>query len=195
MLQVFDHLSMQSSQFLANTRQPSHPSHEVTGCPPGPRPNLKPTLQHAFGEVVNPYTTNGVIMPVSYKRVVKEIHTKAIAIALDSRAPNKVLGVPAPTVNLTEEQTLPHAVWTTLRRLRGGQCNLLNDYKHMISSVVDELCPGCFLSPHTTSHLFSCPVAPTLLRPIGDVCVFPPPLLSPLPVVSPSPAPLRSLLF
>jgi hypothetical protein len=34
MLQVFDHLSMESSQFLANTRQPSHPSHEVTSRPP-----------------------------------------------------------------------------------------------------------------------------------------------------------------
>jgi hypothetical protein len=58
MLQVFDHLAMQSSQFLANTRQPNLPSHDITSRPPGPRPDRKPTLQRAFGKVVEPFSTD-----------------------------------------------------------------------------------------------------------------------------------------
>jgi hypothetical protein len=61
MLQVYDHLSMQCSQFLANARQPAHPSHNVTSHPAGRRPDRKPTIQHKFNQVVEQYTTDGII--------------------------------------------------------------------------------------------------------------------------------------
>jgi hypothetical protein len=94
MLRVFEHLSMQCSQFLANTKQQRHPSHEVTSQLPGPQPNRKPTLQHAFGKVVEPYTTNDVILEMNYKKTIGLIHTNAVSNALTKRASNQVLGVP-----------------------------------------------------------------------------------------------------
>jgi hypothetical protein len=107
MMQVFDHLAMQSSQFLANTRQPNHPSHAITSRPPGPRPDRKPTLQRAFGKVVEPFSTDGVIMPVSYKRVIGSIHTDAVKGALAKRAPNRVLGVIPPKIHHSEATLRP----------------------------------------------------------------------------------------
>jgi hypothetical protein len=71
MLQVCEHLDMQSSQFLLNTRQSTHPSHDVTGWPPGPGPDRKPTLQHRYNRDIDQYTNNGVKLAINYKKDIK----------------------------------------------------------------------------------------------------------------------------
>jgi hypothetical protein len=164
MLQVFDHLAMQSSQFLANTRQPNHPSHAITSRPPGPRPDRKPTLQRAFRKVVEPFSTDGVIQPVSYKRAIGSIHTNAVKGALAKRAPNRVLGVIPPKIHQSEA-TLPRFFRTTMSQLCSRFCKELNSYKHMVNSALDERCPGCRSDIHSVTHLFSCSAAPTPLTP------------------------------
>jgi hypothetical protein len=187
---------MQCSQFLLNTHQTTHPSHEVTGRPPRPRPNRKPTLQQRHNRDIEQYTDNGIEMGINYKKDLKKIHTSVVSSALAKREPNTVLGVPAPEVHCSDS-TLPRAVCTTVRQLRLGHCNALQSYRHKLNSAIDINCPGCHASPHSIVHLFSCLAAPTLLQPI-DMWAWPrevaefvlslPPLLSPSPF-GPSPSP------
>jgi hypothetical protein len=70
---VKEHLSMQCAQFLANTYQNHHPSHEVTHRPPGDRPSMKPTLQKVFGPVVEKFADSDVLSQLAYKRVNKSM--------------------------------------------------------------------------------------------------------------------------
>jgi hypothetical protein len=78
-LPVKEHLSMQCAQFLVSTRHPSHPSHEITSRPPGARPDMKPALQHCFGQVADKYAPDGTIMEMTLKRAIKEIHTEIVS--------------------------------------------------------------------------------------------------------------------
>jgi hypothetical protein len=147
-------------------KQPSHPSYAVTSRPPGPKPDRKPTLQHSFGHIVEPYTNdNGDIAPVSYKRTINSIHTKAVADVRGKREVNRVLGFQAPVVN-PKKQSLPRVTRMTLRQLRSEHCKNLITYKHKLNSAVDANCPGCSLSLHTVAHLFACPAAPTHFKPL-----------------------------
>jgi hypothetical protein len=159
---------------LLNTRQVTHPSHKVTSRLPGPRPrllgprpNMRPTLQHRFTKEIEQYTNKGVELALNYKKDVKAIHTKAVSSALSTREHNHVLGVPAPEVH-PSDKTLLHAL--TMCQLCSGHCNALQSYKHKINSSVDVSCPGCHNSTNTVVHLFNCPSAPTPLQPI-DMCV------------------------
>jgi hypothetical protein len=165
MLQVHQHLDMQCSQFLLNTQQVSHPSHDVTSRPPGPRTDRKPTLQHRFNCDIDQFTSNGVEIALIYKKHVKAIHISEVASALASREPNYVLGYPAPEVH-PSDATIPRATCTTMRQLHSGHCNTLQLYKHKINIAVDVSCPCCCAAPHSVVHLFSCHAAPTTLQPI-----------------------------
>lgn len=78
-LPVYDHLAMQCTQFLANAMQTDHPSHKIVTRLPGARPNIKPTLQHCFGDRTLRFLHNGAIPAVSYKRAIKAIHTETVA--------------------------------------------------------------------------------------------------------------------
>lgn len=78
---------MQCTQFLVNTMHRSHPSHSITGCPPGARPNMSPTLQQCFGREATKYATDGVVSEISYKKAVKSIHTDAVTTYLENQAP------------------------------------------------------------------------------------------------------------
>jgi hypothetical protein len=106
MLQVREHLDMQSSQFLLNTRQSTHASHDVTGQPPGPRPDRKPTLQHRYNRDIDQFTNNAVALGINYKRDVKSIHTNSVTAALAKREASYVLGFPTPEVH-PSDATLP----------------------------------------------------------------------------------------
>jgi hypothetical protein len=81
---------MQRSQFLLNTRQADHPSHNITSRPPGPRPSMKSTLQHRFTKDIEQFTNNGVIFPSDYKKAVKKVHTNTVASALEKKEPNLI---------------------------------------------------------------------------------------------------------
>jgi hypothetical protein len=165
MLQVQDHLDMQCSQFLLDTRQVDHPSHSITSGPPGPRPSRKSTLQHRFNKDIEQFVNdNGEIFPSDYKKASKQIHTNAVASALEKREVNPVLGIPALEVY--------PSVRTALRQLRGGQCKHLQTYKHKLDRNIDVNCPGCRLQPYSTAYLFSCSANPTQL-PLLDLWARP----------------------
>jgi hypothetical protein len=83
---VKEHLAMQCKQFLLNTRQVMHSSHEVTGCPPGARPDMKPTLQRCFIGKVEKFLTDGNITDTAYKRAVKTVHTETVTSVRKKRA-------------------------------------------------------------------------------------------------------------
>jgi hypothetical protein len=61
------------------------------------------------------------------------------------------------------EKTLPRRTRTTLNQLRSTYCNCLRTFQARIGTAPDDLCPACQGTPHTTRHLFSCPLFPTKL--------------------------------
>jgi hypothetical protein len=128
---------MQCRQFLANTRQTLHPSKEVTSRPPGPRPNRKATLQHRFGGDVEQFLNEeGVIPQIYYKRAVKTLHTEAVAAALNTAGPNRLLSTRPPVVD-PSEATLPRVTGTTLSQLQSDFCKDTGAYKLFIDNSSD----------------------------------------------------------
>ena len=88
-LPMSEHLSLLSTQFLANALKPLHVSHAVVTTPLGPW-RMKETLQSKFCDAVSPFLTDGVIPPASYNQVLTTLHTTAVAKAIASSGPNRV---------------------------------------------------------------------------------------------------------
>jgi hypothetical protein len=133
---VIDPISMQSAQFLANSRWTSHPSAAVTGRPHGDRPTRKATQQYCFNNRINPFINqDGNIPDIAYNKGVATLHT--------------------------------------------------------------DSCPRRSSSSHSVQHIFDCPAAPTLLKPINlwerplEAASFVSflPSFSHLSLISPSPPP------
>jgi hypothetical protein len=167
LMPVAEHLTMLCIQFLACCLSPSHPSHQTVLLPPGPRKNsngcpMKETLSSRFGDDLAPYLQDGVLPAILYNRTKDAIHTNAVGSYLDSAAPNIILGTRPPEIHPSEE-TLPRIYRTTLSQLRSDYCSDLKSYQHFIDAAIDNECPDCHTSPHSTSHLFSCPSFPTTL--------------------------------
>ena len=160
-LPVDDHLSLLSTQFLARSLIPSHPSHLVVTAPSGPR-EQKYTLQSRFLPSVAPFLSNGTLPPNSYKSTIQSLHTSAVASSVTSRPHNRVLAVPAPPIS-EEEQSLPRPFRSALSQLRSGFSPALMSYREEVGWSPDALCPWCRGAPHTTVHLFNCPSHPTSL--------------------------------
>ena len=165
-LPVHNHLSLLCSQFLTRALLPSHVSHPIVTTLPAPR-TKKSTLQSKFLPDVAPYTVGGIIPPDAYKSTIKSLHTGAVARAIASRSPNKVLLAPPPVV-AEEEKLLPRRHRSVLSQLRSGYCSFLDSFLERVGRAPDSLCPSCRGAPHTTSHIFSCPSHPTPLS-VGDL--------------------------
>jgi hypothetical protein len=101
----------------------------------------------------------------------KTLHTEAVAIALSTAGPNRLLGTRPPAVD-PSEATLPRVTGSTLSQLRSDFRKDTGTYKLFIDNSTDGSCPSYKTSTHTVSHLFSCPVAPTDLVPL-DLWVEP----------------------
>merc|ERR1712074_433299 len=157
-LPVRNHLSLLCSQFLARTLIPSHP---ITSSSSGPRP-IRKTLQSHSLPMVAPYLTNGVLLPSDYKPTIASLHTSTVQSTIASQRPNRILQAPAPDIS-DDETSLPRPYRTALSQLRSGFCSSLNSFLERIGRAPDALCPSCRGSPHTTSHIFSCPSHPTSL--------------------------------
>ena len=158
-LPVSDHLSLLSSQFLARSLQPHHPSFTTTTAPSGPR-SIKQTLQCRFLPTLAPYLEGGSLPPESYRSTIRNLHTEAVQRAISSQADNRVLHSPPPTI-AEEEKRLPRAYRCTLSQLRSEFCRSLGYYRGIIDGTQDPLCPYCGRGPQTTNHLFSSHVFPT----------------------------------
>ena len=167
-LKVEEHLKMISFQLLATCLQPNHPSRQVVIADPGPR-DKKTTLKKAcydqIGDllVTDPVSQEGYIVDIKEAR--REIHTRAVEMAISSRSPNRVLGGAAPDVDVAET-SLPRGARTTLAQLRSGFCSSLEDFKHRIGLSPSPLCPCCRQEEHTVRHLFQCDSHPTTLTPV-----------------------------
>ena len=160
-LPVHDHLSLLSSQFLARTLVPSHPSHHITSASSGPR-TIKHTLQSRFHSSVAPFLINNSLPSDSYRDTINSLHTSAVAATLAARPVNRVLSAVAPPI-AEEERSLPRPYRSALSQLRSGFCPALNSYWKKIDRERDDRCPSCLGPPHTTSHLFDCHIHPTAL--------------------------------
>ena len=161
-LPVHNHLSLLSSQFLARTLVPSHPSHLITTSSSGPR-QIKHTLNSRFLPSLSQYLESGIIPATSYKPTISSLHTSAVSSCIASRSPNRVLQSTPPPIS-EEEKSLPRPYRSTLSQLRSGFCPALNSYLARVGRASTDLCPSCHAAPHTPSHIFSCSSHPTPLR-------------------------------
>jgi hypothetical protein len=101
---VDNHLDLLATQFLENAMQPHHPSHEIVIAPPAPRPNMKPSLQTRFSSSLTPFLNDdGVVAPVSYKKVLSALRTSATQKSIASLKHNRDLGTRPPAVSSQEK--------------------------------------------------------------------------------------------
>ena len=106
---------------------------------------------------------DGTVVDVDAAR--REIHSAAVVRSIESKAPNRVLGTPAPAIDPEEEQ-LRRKTRRTLSQLRLGFCPSLEDYRHRVRLSESGICPCCRREEHTVQHIFECPDHPTDLRPL-----------------------------
>ena len=76
-LTVEDHVHLLSTQFLAKTLDPEHPSHDVSTAPQAPHP-LRHTLTSKYCGSVSPLTTGDISPPGQCGDVIKSLHTSAV---------------------------------------------------------------------------------------------------------------------
>ena len=120
---VGDHLDMLSTQHLASSLRPSHPSNAAVKEPSGPR-SMKHTLQSRFLPTLTPHLdARGNIDPADYKKVRKSVHTVSVASTISRLEPNRLLGTRPPIS--PSESRLSRIQRTTLAQLRSGHCRLL----------------------------------------------------------------------
>ena len=163
MLTVREHLEMLCCQFLTTCLQPSHPSYPIVTADPGPR-NMKKTLLRCYRQQVEDHMEeDGTVVDAAAAR--SEIHSAAVVRSIEAKAPNRVLGTPAPAIDPEEEQ-LQRKTRRTLSQLRSGFCPSLEDYRHRIGLSESGICPCCRREEHTVQHVFECPDHPTDLRPL-----------------------------
>ena len=161
LLPVDRELSMLCGQFLLGALRHGHPSSAVASADPGPR-SIRSTLRSKFLPSVQPYLQNGATPDNSYRSALRSIHNGAVADAISSAAPNRVLDRAPPPVD-GEEIHLPRHYRTSLAQLRSGFSSSLGDYLARVGRVQSPLCPECGGAEHTVRHLFDCPAHPTRL--------------------------------
>ena len=137
-LPVEDHVHLLSSQFLAKTLDPEHPSHDVSMAPQAPR-QLRHTLASKYSESVSPLTIGGVIPPGQCGDALKSLHTSAVESSirkLDAK-PNRVLGSRPPPIHASAK-SLPRPWRSTLSQLCSGWCRCLKSYGALLDNNVDD---------------------------------------------------------
>jgi hypothetical protein len=114
-LPVEAHLDMVCTQFLAGAMMRGHPSHDIVQRPPGPRRNkngrpMKETLASKYMPALEKHLNkDGVIPEISYKRVLKEIHTEAVKKAIAKQSPNPLLQRAPPPISNSEKASSTHS--------------------------------------------------------------------------------------
>jgi len=166
-LPVKNHTKLISEQFLLNSYLPEHPGNTQTDKEL-PARKMKPTIQFYRNSVEN-------LLPITDKKDLtkkqKVLHTKAVTDTINSYIPNKVLDQKPPEIS-KKEDSLTRNSRVLLSQLRSGYSRILNSYKHRINENIEDKCPKCNSTPHTTDHLFNCPMNPTSLRP-NDLWINP----------------------
>jgi hypothetical protein len=79
-LPVSEQLGLICLKFLVCAYREEHPFHRVIHLPTGRgRKGIIHTLQSRFDHVMQPYLTNGVLLPLNYKKTIKAINTSVVA--------------------------------------------------------------------------------------------------------------------
>ena len=168
------HLKLCGEQFYASALQAAHPSHDCVTRPSGDR-LMKHSLRSRFSEDIRRILGQnigrtpapmfgGILRAGSYGVAKTRLRTDAVHATLRAAPPNKVLLGPPLEVD-PSERLLPRPYRSTLSQLRSGYCSRLQSYLHRVGRAPSPACPDCGAAPHTTEHLFSCPVSPTDLAP------------------------------
>ena len=163
LLPVGRELSMLCSQFLLGALRRDHPSRAVVSADPGPR-SIRSTLRSRFLPSVQHHLLDGITPEDSYRVSLRAVHGEAVADAIASAAPNRVLARIPPSVDPSEKQ-LPRPYRTSLAQLRSGFSSAMGDYLHRVNRLPSALCPECGVAEHTVRHIFECPAHPSDLRP------------------------------
>ena len=124
---------------------------------------MKQTLKTRFGQKLKTVLQNTTELdPASYKSHLKSIHTRSVQATIAKQSRNKVIQEQPPPIDKSEK-ILPRKTRTTLSQLRSGYSTHLNSYLSRINPSINDNCPDCNNSNHTTAHLFNCPNKPTNL--------------------------------
>jgi hypothetical protein len=158
---VKDHCQMLSRQYLLATQQDTHPNTIDLNQDP-PTRLMKKTITSEHGNYVNNLIHNDNLDNTQYKILLKTIHTESVSATITAQENNPTLGRPPPEIDKAEKD-LPRKTRSTLSQLRSGYSSMLNSYLARIRDDVQDICPDCNISPHTTLHLFDCPSKPTNL--------------------------------
>jgi len=159
-LPVKEHTRLISEQFLLNGYLPNNPGNTQTERVLPDR-DKKPTIQFYRNSVDNLVPT---LNKKDLKKKQKILHTKAVTNTINSYIPNKVLNQRPPDISQKEE-SLSRNSRVVLTQLRSGYSRVLNSYLHRINEEIEDKCPDCNTTPHTTDHLFNCQMKPTSLTP------------------------------
>ena len=125
---------------------------------------IRSTLQSKYILSFQPSLVDGATPEDSYRQSLVDIHWSAVADAIASYDPNRVLGQPPPPVSAEEKSLLRHTQ-TTLTQLMTGFSSTMRDHLHRIGRLPSPLCLECSEVDHTALHLFSCLARPTDQRP------------------------------
>ena len=164
MMPVKEHCDMLSRQFVLTTQLEENPNNINLNAP---RPNRRmcKTLQTEHSHDIRNITQNGHTKD-QHKSRLKQIHTSSVRNYLNTVSENRVLQNPAPEI-CPSEKTLPRETRSTLAQLRSGFSSHLNSYLCRIREDIQDICPDCGESGHTTAHLFNCSSKPTSLSPLS----------------------------
>ena len=75
---------------------------------------------------------------------------------------SKLLGR-IPPIIAANENKFERKTRCTLAQFRPGDSTHFNSYYHRLNYNIPNVCPSCYIGPHTTEHLFKCRVHPTAL--------------------------------
>jgi hypothetical protein len=94
-LPIVDHLDLKCAQYLASSLRHDSINRDTVLLPQGKR-KMKNTLYSKYISMVEPHLRDGVILEANYKRVLKDMHTAAVASSIGRCGPHPVLGCRPP---------------------------------------------------------------------------------------------------
>ena len=146
---------------LPKTKKTDHPNSSLHYSEP--TRHMRNTLSSLFDDDIRHLHDPGGNDSTRHKTGLITIHSEAVKAAIDKTPDNKVLNAPAPPIN-QDEKKLPRRTRTLLAQLRSGYSTLLQSFLSIINPAVHSPhCPKCNAIPHSTDHLFCCPMDPTNL--------------------------------
>ena len=150
---------MLSKQFLLGCYQEHRADHHTVNNK-GFNRNIRPTLEHKFKPDIQHWLNENQenISKLEYVNGIKNFHTTELQNFLNEKS--RLCGRMPPTLSPNESK-LDRKTRCTLSQLRHGYSTHFASYHHRLNNNIPDVCPSCYIGPHTTDHLFNCRVHPT----------------------------------